>query len=325
MVQTPWKTDKLGRYDKHSLGRQSDIVLCSWPLNAVSFVPTLHGAVEMNLGKMFIVFAMLSSANSAFAQWLPLVHDHAFNGIHDLAIKICIKPQDQESKHYADRASEWANVGLRQWLKEVNQIDGSSAKSVVHSCASPHYTIKLYSPKSFPREVEGSMRSYVKLQESANMYTHTAALTAGLFTHEFGHAFASLDDTYVAEKPGVCKKGQPKSIMCYEFTGTHKLLSDDIEGVKARYCTYLMVKIATDDFVADIMKFEGLREVAAGRSLRDLKLEIAKINYEGQCPSSIMLRSAAFPTSADLPFEWLIASPRGTTLKALQTHAASWL
>lgn len=65
------------------------------------------------------------------------------------------------------------------------------------------------------------------------------ALTLNMATvlHEFGHSFACLNDTYAGRQAGVCKPGQPNSVMCDNFS-FQALQTDDIAGLKYNYDLY---------------------------------------------------------------------------------------
>jgi len=141
-------------------------------------------------------------------------------------IKVCMKGQASEPD--LKRATEWSNESLLIWLRALKTIDIKVTSSITYTCKRPHLTWNLRS---------GNGRSNAS-PSKVNIYL---ARPFGTWTHELGHAFAGLSDTY-AGGAGKCKRGQPLSLMCWgaygpraDHTEWSTLYADDIKGVRDHY------------------------------------------------------------------------------------------
>lgn len=137
----------------------------------------------------------------------------AFSGLYS-NIKICIK---------GPNAGRW-NVpsfdALAKWIKPLQSLDPEIIPSFSIDCRNPDYEIKVNST---------SGRANASTVGKINLYQNS---TFNTLSHEFGHVFANLADTYI-EGAWTCKPGQPVSVMCNaQFSD---LKSDDINGVVSTF------------------------------------------------------------------------------------------
>ncbi len=142
------------------------------------------------------------------------------------SIRVCMS--GRISRDDADRATAWSTESLLVWLRALKVIDTRVTSRITYTCDNPHLTWNIRSGNGRANARPGQV----------NIYT---ARPFGTWSHELGHAFAGLSDTY-AGGAGKCKSGQPLSLMCWGAYGPRAdhseystLWEDDILGVQANY------------------------------------------------------------------------------------------
>ena len=142
-------------------------------------------------------------------------------------LHICLEgsmnPRDLE------RVKTWSRRAALTWLRAIKLIDNRILGRIIFSCEKSHLTIRLQ---------QGGGTSYA----SPSVSTIYLTRPYGTWTHEFGHAFAGLSDTYAGSAAGSCRSGQPESLMCWGAYGPRAnpdawstLWQDDIKGIHYAY------------------------------------------------------------------------------------------
>lgn len=141
--------------------------------------------------------------------------------------KICLSGS-MNSQDLA-RAQNWSARSVLTWLRAVKVIDNQVGGKIEFSCQSSHLTISLR---------QGGGTSFAS-PGKANIYL---TRPYGTWTHELGHAFAGLSDTYSGRSAGVCRSGHPQSLMCWGAYGPRAnpeewstLWTDDVAGIHHTY------------------------------------------------------------------------------------------
>lgn len=125
------------------------------------------------------------------------------------------------------RAVEWSTKASLTWLRVLKQMESNRSFAVRFSCDKAHLRISM---------MRGNGRSYAG-PGWTNIYLSSPF---GTWTHELGHAFVGLADTYVLSggRAGRCQSGQPESLMCWggygpraDHTKWSTLWGDDIKGM----------------------------------------------------------------------------------------------
>ena len=127
------------------------------------------------------------------------------------------------------RAKTWAVRAVLTWMRPIKLVDQRISGKLTLSCNAPHLTIKLR---------QGGGTSFA----SPSVSTIYLTRPYGTWTHELGHAFAGLSDTYSGRTAGQCISGQPPSLMCWGAYGPRtdsekwsSLWQDDVVGVQTNY------------------------------------------------------------------------------------------
>lgn len=159
-------------------------------------------------------------------------------------INVCL--QGRASTADLDRAKLWTKQSLLTWLRTLKVVDQRVTSSLTLTCTDRHLTINLLS---------GSGRSYAS-PSVANLYLGVAY---GTWTHELGHAFAGLSDTYTGSSAGACRSGQPESLMCWGAYGPRRdhaawstLWQDDIAGIQANFRRVFQGPFTAPDWAGSI-------------------------------------------------------------------------
>jgi hypothetical protein len=142
-------------------------------------------------------------------------------------IKVCLSGRVSNENY--ERSVEWSKRSMLIWMRVLKSIDVQVTESIIYTCDSPDLTWNL---------INGSGTSNASASR-INIYMSRAF---GTWTHELGHAFTGLGDTYSGRTAGSCRSGQPASLMCWGAYGPRKdpeefstLWSDDIAGAIANY------------------------------------------------------------------------------------------
>lgn len=144
-------------------------------------------------------------------------------------IHICLEgamnPADLE------RVKSWSRRATLTWLRAIKIYDQRVIGKLIFSCEKSHLTLRLR---------QGGGTSYA----SPSVTTIYLTRPYGTWTHELGHAFAGLSDTYSGSSAGVCRSGQPESLMCWGAYGPRAnpekwstQWQDDIAGIQFNYRT----------------------------------------------------------------------------------------
>jgi len=127
-----------------------------------------------------------------------------------------------------ERSQSWAARATLTWLRALKLLDDSVTRNITFTCNSSHLTINLKPGKGTSFASPGVTTIYL-------------TRPYGTWTHELGHAFAGLSDTYVGGSAGSCGN-QPQSLMCWGAYGPRAnpeewstLWSDDIQGIQYNY------------------------------------------------------------------------------------------
>lgn len=133
-----------------------------------------------------------------------------------------INPADEQ------RVRDWTVRAALTWLRPLKKIDAEVTDQLMLTCDRPHMTIRLR---------PGSGTSFA----SPSIMTIYLSRPFGTWSHEFGHAFTGLADTYQSGA-GKCFSNQPQSLMCWGAYGPRKdfkiwstLWPDDIDGLYSNY------------------------------------------------------------------------------------------
>lgn len=125
------------------------------------------------------------------------------------------------------RATLWVTKASLTWLRVLKQMESNRTFNIRFSCTQAHLRVTL---------MQGNGRSYAG-PAWTNIYLSSPY---GTWTHELGHAFVGLSDTYVLSggRAGVCQRGEPESLMCWggygpraDQTKWSTLWGDDIKGM----------------------------------------------------------------------------------------------
>lgn len=125
------------------------------------------------------------------------------------------------------RSIEWITKASLAWLRVLKQMESNRSFGIKFSCQGHHLKVNM---------MRGNGRSYAG-PGWTNIYLSSPY---GTWTHELGHAFVGLSDTYVLSggRAGVCQSGQPASLMCWGGYGPRAnpqnfstLWGDDIKGM----------------------------------------------------------------------------------------------
>lgn len=128
-----------------------------------------------------------------------------------------------------NRSKTWATRAVLTWMRAIKLIDQRVSGKLTLSCNAPHLTLRLR---------QGGGTSFA----SPSVSTIYLTRPYGTWTHELGHAFAGLSDTYSGRAAGRCISGQPPSLMCWGAYGPRtdaekwsSLWQDDVAGIQANY------------------------------------------------------------------------------------------
>jgi hypothetical protein len=142
-------------------------------------------------------------------------------------IRVCLSGSVTSEEFNLSR--ERTTRSVLTWLRVLKVMDESVTANVTFSCDNYHLIFYLR---------RGSGTSYAS-PSTINIYMNRPF---GTWTHELGHAFAGLGDTYTNGTAGSCQSGQPQSLMCWGGYGPRRdqdefstLWPDDIAGVQANY------------------------------------------------------------------------------------------
>lgn len=141
--------------------------------------------------------------------------------------KICL--EGTMNAQDSARAKAWATRAVLTWMRAIKLIDNRISGQLSLSCSAPNLTIKLR---------QGGGTSFA----SPSVTTIYLTRPYGTWTHELGHAFAGLSDTYSGRTAGSCISGQPASLMCWGAYGPRtdaekwsSLWADDVAGIQTNY------------------------------------------------------------------------------------------
>lgn len=144
---------------------------------------------------------------------------------HKPVFNICLEGKASEAD--LERAKQWSARATLTWLRVIKVLDDKVTRQVAFSCTERHLTIRLR---------PGSGTSFAS-PSVATLYLKEAY---GTWTHELGHAFAGLSDTYNGGA-GRCGN-QPQSLMCWGAYGPRAnpekwstLWADDIAGFQVNF------------------------------------------------------------------------------------------
>lgn len=145
--------------------------------------------------------------------------------IRQSSLNICLDGQATEAD--LKRAKAWSARAVLTWMRSLKVIDEKVTRQIIFTCANKHLNIHL-------RPGEGTSFA------SPSVATIYSTRPYGTWTHELGHAFAGLGDTYTAGA-GSCGS-QPQSLMCWGAYGPRAnpeewstLWEDDIKGIQANF------------------------------------------------------------------------------------------
>lgn len=160
------------------------------------------------------------------------------------SFKICLN--GSMNSNDLQRVQNWAARSVLTWLRAVKVIDNEVQGKIEFSCQSSHLTISLR---------PGGGTSFAS-PGKANIYM---TRPYGTWTHELGHAFAGLSDTYSGRSAGVCKSGHPQSLMCWGAYGPRAnpdtwstLWEDDIKGIHHTYKVVFGSELQAPDWAGDL-------------------------------------------------------------------------
>lgn len=141
-------------------------------------------------------------------------------------IKLCISGNMGTAD--AQRAKIWAAQSMLTWLRIAATLDDKVKGRISFDCTNPDMRFKM---------VSGNGRSFA----GPNQTTLYLSAPYGTWTHELGHAFVALGDTYRGSQAGSCGN-QPQSLMCWGGYGPRAkpdqwstLWDDDIAGFTSTY------------------------------------------------------------------------------------------
>jgi hypothetical protein len=255
-------------------------------------------------------------------KWLPMTNPYFFRGIYEDGIRVCTSPQDVESQPYIRQMSQWSIQALRPWLNALKAIDPTVTATIIASCVDPHYKIKVWSAQHFKHSIRSDLRTFVKVADYAAIYTNPSNASLNVFTHEFGHAFVALGDTYLEDSHGRCRPGQPQSIMCYASAHQSQLMPDDLKGLKAQYGVFLNIEIQSGRLFKRILKPIDQTEVANQITVGAVNLIASQTINEAGYPNVVILKSRSFPENCGeinqcFSFQWNFRAPRNDELRRL--------
>lgn len=142
-------------------------------------------------------------------------------------IKVCLSGSVNAAD--LEKAKLWAVRSVLAWQRTLVVLDKAVTAKVQLSCESPTIRVTLIPGRGTSLANGRSISIYV-----GEGY--------GTWTHELGHAYAALGDTYWGGIAGSCQAGQPQSLMCWGAFGPRSdpkkwstLWPDDIKGIQANY------------------------------------------------------------------------------------------
>ncbi len=155
------------------------------------------------------------------------VRSSTISDVRKETIKVCLS--GSVSSENLERSKEWSKRSMLTWMRIFKSIDAEVTDSLTYTCNSPDITWNL-------RNGSGTSNAS---PSRINIYM---SRPYGTWTHELGHAFIGLSDTYSGRTAGSCKSGQPASLMCWGAYGPRAnpddfstLWQDDVDGAIANY------------------------------------------------------------------------------------------
>lgn len=141
-----------------------------------------------------------------------------FKGLY-AGVKICVTgPLANKYKHTVGDS-------YFKWIREIQKVDRDVLASISYNCTDPNYYVETHDTDGRAHATRGGLIRLYKNSDGATV------------THELGHMFVGLADTYV-EGVWTCKPGQPLSIMCSTQKVGNRLLQDDIIGLRHQFSNY---------------------------------------------------------------------------------------
>jgi hypothetical protein len=141
---------------------------------------------------------------------------------HEPTINVCLS--GRVSAPDLERAKAWSKRGLLTWLRVSKTRDDAVTSRIAFDCNARHITFNLTNGRGTSHATPSRVVIYM-------------SRPYGTWTHELGHAFAGLLDTYTGSA-GTCHSGHPPSLMCWGAYGPRAnpavwstLWPDDIAGV----------------------------------------------------------------------------------------------
>ncbi len=108
---------------------------------------------------------------------------------------------------------------LLKWLDAVRPLNANVTSTIEFTCNAPDGMV--------------SVDNTGEYASPGDVHTYSSS-APGTMLHEFGHAFACLNDTYVGGIAGNCQAGQPHSVMCDGLL-RNDLSADDIAGARVQF------------------------------------------------------------------------------------------
>ncbi len=186
-----------------------------------------------------------TTSDLAFIPWSSsMVRNSTIGKALEPELHICL----QGSMNPADleRVKTWARRATLTWLRALKMVDERVVGRVLFSCEKSHLRLNLR---------PGGGTSYA----SPSVSTIYLTRPYGTWTHELGHALAGLSDTYSGSSAGVCRSGQPESLMCWGAYGPRAnpeswstQWSDDIAGIRYNYAQIFGATHKAPDWVGSV-------------------------------------------------------------------------
>ncbi len=253
----------------------------------------LHGGHAGVFGLVFLLDLGVAIAGARKDPFIKWTHRKMFMGVHSSGVKLCVAPHSRNLERATEIAKQNASFALRTWLGALKTNDATVNDRVIHTCSGADYTVDLHSTASFSRSLRRDLRAFVFPNQSNHIQVHAGALSAGLFLHEFGHAFAGLGDTYVEGGQYNCKEGFPASIMCSHFLFGEKLLQADRMGLRDSYSSSYSSYLLKDGFDSVCLPWlRGTLYWVEGRQVPIAKLQpkASSVNFANGFPSVLHVK-----------------------------------
>jgi hypothetical protein len=167
------------------------------------------------------------SSQSGFTSWgEATVRSCTIAKSREPTVNICLV--GKVSQPDFERARIWSRRGLLTWLRVAKSLDDTVLGNLAFDCDARHITFNLRNGRGTSFATPGIVTVYM-------------SRPYGTWSHEIGHAFTGLLDTY-SSAAGSCREGQPQSLMCWGAYGPRSnpnvwstLWADDIAGLTSNY------------------------------------------------------------------------------------------